>query len=258
MPEHEARRISEISYPILASRNPVISLENINLHKDGRQVILETGGVPIFDKNGNFSGYRGIDRDITERKKTEEILRQKERELEIKTTNLETEIAERRRAEKSLREINETLEQRVAVRTKNLEEINTALNVLLKKRADDKTKLEEKVLLNIRRVVEPYLEKLRLSGLDKRQKALADILESNLKEIISSFAYNLSSMHLNMTPKELKIANLIRQGRTSKEICEILGSSEKVVAFHRQNIRRKLGLLNKKVNLTSYLRQKFQ
>ena len=60
-------------------------------------------------------------------------------------------------------------------------------------------------------------------------------------------------MHLNMTPKELKIANLIRQGRTSKEICEILGSSEKVIAFHRQNIRKKLGLLNKKVNLKSYL-----
>jgi len=72
----------------------------------------------------------------------------------------------------------------------------------------------------------------------------------------SSFAYSLSSKHLNLTPKEIKVANLIKQGMTSKEICEILGSSEKVVAFHRQNIRRKLGLLNKKVNLKSYLAAK--
>ena len=74
MPEDEARRTSEISHSILASRKPFTSLENTNLHKDGRRVMLETSGVPIFDKNGNFSGYRGIDRDITERKRAEEAL----------------------------------------------------------------------------------------------------------------------------------------------------------------------------------------
>ncbi|MBW8016656.1 MAG: PAS domain S-box protein [Planctomycetes bacterium] len=51
---------------------PFDSLENINLHKDGRQVILETSAVPIFDENGEFCGFRGIDRDITERKRVEE------------------------------------------------------------------------------------------------------------------------------------------------------------------------------------------
>jgi DNA-binding CsgD family transcriptional regulator len=59
-----------------------------------------------------------------------------------------------------------------------------------------------------------------------------------------------------MTPKEIEVANLIKQGKASKEICEILGSSEEVIAFHRQNIRNKLGLLNKKVSLKSYLMSK--
>jgi PAS domain S-box-containing protein len=72
MPIDELQRISEIAHSIIESRMPFAALENTNLHKDGRRVILETSGVPIFDKDGNFSGYRGIDRDITERKKAEE------------------------------------------------------------------------------------------------------------------------------------------------------------------------------------------
>jgi PAS domain S-box-containing protein len=79
MPEHEARRTSEIAHSIMASCKPFTSVENINLHKDGRQVIIETSGIPIFDKKGNFSGYRGIDRDITERKLLEEGIRESDR-----------------------------------------------------------------------------------------------------------------------------------------------------------------------------------
>ena len=52
------------------------------------------------------------------------------------------------------------------------------------------------------------------------------------------------------------VALAMRKPMTSKEICEILGSSEKVIAFHRQNIRKKLGLRNKKINLKSYLAAK--
>jgi PAS domain S-box-containing protein len=72
MPIDELQRISEIAHSIIESRMPFAALENTNLHKDGRRVILETSGVPIFDKDRNFLGYRGIDRDITDRKKAEE------------------------------------------------------------------------------------------------------------------------------------------------------------------------------------------
>jgi PAS domain S-box-containing protein len=53
-------------------RKPFRMLENANLHKDGRVVFLETNGTPIVDGHGVFRGYRGIDRDITERKRAEE------------------------------------------------------------------------------------------------------------------------------------------------------------------------------------------
>ena len=70
----EAEQISTIFKAITKARDPIERLENVNLHKDGQQVVLETSGVPIVDADGNYLGYRGIDRDITERKRIEEAL----------------------------------------------------------------------------------------------------------------------------------------------------------------------------------------
>jgi len=139
------------------------------------------------------------------------------------------------------------------IKTTTLEETNTALKVLLKRRDEDKTEYEEKVLLNVKELVVPYLEKLNKSGLDETQKAYAGILESNLNDIISPFSQRLSSKFLNFTPTEIQVANLLKQGKTNKEIGEVLNSSPRTVAFHRENIRKKLGLKNKKTNLKSYL-----
>jgi len=189
--------------------------------KDGSLFDVQLSTNLVRDEKGTPICLLGSFINITKRKLAEQALKTKDIDLEIKT--------------------------------KNLEEINTALNVLLKKREEDKTELEEKVLSNIKQLVEPYISKLKQSGLNEMQKALIAILESNLKDVTSSFAYSLSSRHLNLTPSEVKIANLITQDKTSKEICDILGSSQKMVAFHRQNIRRKLDLQNKKVNLKSYL-----
>jgi PAS domain S-box-containing protein len=81
MPPKEAERIGAIFWEIAATRKPFSYLENISLHKDGTMVALESSGVPFFDTSGAFSGYRGIDRDITERKRAEEEL-QKAQKLE--------------------------------------------------------------------------------------------------------------------------------------------------------------------------------
>ena len=67
------------------------------------------------------------------------------------------------------------------IKTKNLEEVNTALKVLLEKRDEDKINIEEKVLANVKQLVVPYLEKLKTSGLNERQMAYAGVLESNLR-----------------------------------------------------------------------------
>lgn len=75
MPPEEAQRVADIFKDIAVSRKPFSLLENINLDKAGSRVVLETSGVPVFDDGGNFRGFRGIDRDITERKRAEEIIK---------------------------------------------------------------------------------------------------------------------------------------------------------------------------------------
>jgi len=76
MPSEEAKRVAELFAPISGAREPFALLDNVNLHKDGHSVILETSATPILDSRGMFRGYRGIDRDITERKRAEEALRE--------------------------------------------------------------------------------------------------------------------------------------------------------------------------------------
>jgi DNA-binding CsgD family transcriptional regulator/PAS domain-containing protein len=134
-----------------------------------------------------------------------------------------------------------------------LEETNTALEVLLKKRANDKTEIEEKILHNIKELVAPYLSKLKKSGLSARQDLFAGVLESNLDEIASSFSYKLSSRYFKLTPLEIQVANFVRQGKATKEIAELLNLSIKTIESHRKNIRKKLNLTNTKINLRTYL-----
>lgn len=78
MPFDEAKRVAKITVKYFEEAKPFVRFENLNLHKDGRVLVLETNGVPIVDKNGCLTGYRGIDRDITERKRVEESLRESE------------------------------------------------------------------------------------------------------------------------------------------------------------------------------------
>jgi DNA-binding CsgD family transcriptional regulator len=97
------------------------------------------------------------------------------------------------------------------------------------------------------------VEKLKATTLDEKQKTFLEILEANLTDIISPFLKKLSSQYLNLTPTEIQVANLIREGKATKEIAEILNISERAIEFHRNNIRDKLGLKKSKTNLRSYL-----
>jgi two-component system, cell cycle sensor histidine kinase and response regulator CckA len=78
MPKDEAERVAALFKEIAESRQPFSGLRNLNLHKDGREVMLETNGVPIVDARGNFLGYRGFDRDITDQKQADNELRKSE------------------------------------------------------------------------------------------------------------------------------------------------------------------------------------
>jgi PAS domain S-box-containing protein len=158
-------------------------------------------------------------------------------------------IAETMQAEKTVKERGEEL----VIKARNLEEVNTALRVLLQKREEDKTKIEENVLSNIKELVEPYLDKLKKSDLDVLQMGHLSVLESNLNDVISPFSSRLSSKFLNLSPSEIRIANLVKQGKNTKEIAELMSLSSTTVATHRRNIRKKLGISDKKANLRTHL-----
>ena len=135
----------------------------------------------------------------------------------------------------------------------NLAEANTALRVLLKKSDENKSELEGKILSNMKELVEPYLTRLKGSRLNKQQLAYVAVFESNLQDIISPFSQNLSSKFQRLTPSEIQIANLIKNGRTTKDIAGLMNIGDRTVEFHRDNIRKKMGIKGKRVNLRSYL-----
>jgi len=88
MPEQEAARVAKVFGPIAAAHQPFRGLENTNVTKSGQRIILETNGTPVFDHQGNFAGYRGMDRDVTERKRAEIALRESEAKYRTLADNL--------------------------------------------------------------------------------------------------------------------------------------------------------------------------
>jgi len=225
----------------------------------GKTLAVEVNTKPIY-KAGVVVGLQGVSRNITKRKKVEEALvrakdkleqRVKERTAKLVKSNelLAKGIQERKNAERELRK----REKELKIKTESLEETNTALRVLLKKRDEDRTELEEKVLSNVKELVLPYLVKLKRTELNQRQKTFASILESNIDDIISPFLRRMSSRYIGLTPAQIQVATLVRQGKRTKAIAELLGLSPKTIEDHRKNLRKKLGLRNKKANLRTHL-----
>ena len=234
--------------------------EIIAIRKDGKHIALQITASMVKDDDGKPICLMCSFVDITDRKITEQKLqraygnleqRVEERTEELVKANirLKKEIEERMQAEQNLLK----KEEELSLQSLYLEEANTALKVLLKRVKQDKNELEEEVLSNIKVLALPYLEKIKLGNLDDNQEAYVEILESNLNDIISPFMKKLSSQYINLTPTEIQVANMIREGKSTKEIAELLIISERAIEFHRNNIRDKLGLKKSKTNLRSYL-----
>ena len=99
----------------------------------------------------------------------------------------------------------------------------------------------------------PLLEKLR-SSRRPEENVYIDMLERSLENLTSAFGHKITSRNLKLTPKEINICNLIKHDLPSKEIARLLGISLFTVERHRNNIRAKLGITNKHVNLGTYLK----
>jgi DNA-binding CsgD family transcriptional regulator len=184
-------------------------------------LVLDVHKAPFLDENREIIGTVGCGRDVTNEKVVEKAL--KEREIELKRKNL------------------------------RLEELNSALKILLEKRDEDKKVLEEKVLMNIKNLIIPYIVKLKKTPLNDRQDVFVEIIQSNIDDILSPFAHKLSYKYLNFTPTELQVADLVKQGLRTKEIADLLNSSPETVSGHRKSMRKKLNLKDKKSNLRTHL-----
>ncbi len=134
-----------------------------------------------------------------------------------------------------------------------LQESNTALKVLLQQRENDQKEMEARTLDNLRQMVFPILEQLEHLSLPEKALLLLSSLRSRLTELSGHFLKRLRSVEMVLTPQEIQIAALIREGKRSKEIAEILHLSITTVNFHRRNLRKKLGLNKTSTNLQTYL-----
>jgi len=199
--------------------------------KDGRKIQTNISPAPLYNKNGNLRGSFAVITDISERYRLEAELRKAQNELE-----------------KRVRERTVELE----AKARDLEEVNIALKVLLKRREEDKIEFKENIQFNMRQLLAPYIEKLKNSSLNRRQKTFLEIVESTINDIISPLIRDLSGIY-NLTPTEIHITNFIKNGKITKEIAGLLNLSPYTIESHRKNIRKKIGIQNKSVNLRTYL-----
>ncbi len=191
--------------------------------------------------------------EVAERRQAQQMLQQARDELESRVRertralgalneDLSNEVEMRRRTEVSLRK-----------REKELEEANAALRVLLRRIEGARTDLEERMLANMNQLIFPYLNRLKRRVTDDKGRAYIDILETNINELTSPLGSRLSAKFSRLTPTELEIAKLVMQGKTTKMIAEILNTATSTVDFHRNNIRKKVGISSARVNLRAYL-----
>ena len=182
---------------------------------------FHTVKFPLHDASGNIVNIGTISIDLTARKNAEQKLAKHEAELRIKSLQLE--------------------------------ETNTALRVLLKQREADQRELEEKIVTNVKQLVLPYVHKLQSMHLNNNQKSCLEMVETHLNDIVAPFLRHVVSEYPHMTATEIQVATLVREGKTNKDISNLMNISVNTVQIHRHNVRKKLGLKNKKINLHSYL-----
>lgn len=164
-----------------------------------------------------------------------------------------TDITKNKENELELQGIKDTLVDKVAERTNEIDDVNVTLKVLLKKMETDKDNFERKIADKIEKLIDPYLEKLHQSDLNLQQQIVLDMLAANLKDLTATVTPAVANVMNKLTPTEFQVANLVRHGKVTKEIAEVMQVSPGTISIHRKNIRKKLNISNKRVNLQAFL-----
>lgn len=202
------------------SNNGLFHGKAVNYRKDGSSFINEWHVEPVVMEDSHTSYFLAIQHDVTERERMYQALAESEQALNRKNSELEAK--------------------------------NIALSELLQQMEREKQKVKDDVAANIEEVLLPSIHQLKRQGSQIDNQQLT-ILENNLRGLNSGYGRNLIEKGFNLSPRELEIANLIRQGIKTKQIALTLNISIETVESHRKNIRKKVGIANADDNLTNYL-----
>ena len=149
------------------------------------------------------------------------------------------------------------VQEKLSIQTRHVEDVNTALRVLLGERERDKKNIKDNIIFNVNEHILPYISKLEKTELTARQKLLISTMQTNLNDITSSFSPKMAAKRLNFTPSELQVAKLIKHGSSNKDIADMLNLSVLTIESCRKKIRQKMGLTNTKENLRTHLLEYF-
>jgi len=197
----------------------------------GRRGWVEEQTRPVHGADGSVMGYVGTVAEITGRKTEQQLLARHSEELEARVRERTAELM---------------------AQAGRLAEMNAALKVLLRQREEDREALEQAVHSNVLRRILPVLERLEATCLDAEARGMLAELRHGLGEVTSAFRHRLSTVCQALTPAEIQVAELIREGLSTKEIASRLAVGTATIDSHRHHIRRKLGLGNRQANLRAY------
>lgn len=253
LPEDVARYRQDLFQEAILTGKPV------RVENDRRgPYVFETNIVPIYDEQESELLYFAIfASDITSKHKAEqELTRQKvllektvkERTFALAQVNLDLQ-KEAAKREKAYHELDE--------QKSSLEEANTALKVLLAQTDSFKKEFQEQILTSISELITPSLLDLEANVADTPAESIVKTIQFHLDNLNSSFSATLSSKQFGLSSREIQIASLIKDERSTKEIAQLLHITPGTVSSYRDNIRKKLHIKNEKINLKTYLQNKF-
>ena len=207
-------------------------------------------------ENGRVTGATVVAHIITEYRREQAELSEYRRKLETLVAERTRELSDANRELRKEVDRHTNTARELRLNSERLREMNTTMRVLLDKRKEERERAEENIRINLKELIEPYLNRVEISGLNKSQQQMIDLIRLNLDEVFGTSVPEFSANFLFFTPNELQVVNLIRKGKTTKEIAHLLNISPRTVEAYRNSIRKKLGLKNKKVNLRTYLSSK--
>jgi PAS domain S-box-containing protein len=216
-PKDHKRAIRNLT--ICIEKGSIYNIEYEIVRKDGKTFPANLSASVIRDASGKITGFVSIAQNITDRKQAEQALKESEAKLR---------------------------EQKLALEQKNI-----ALREIIAQIEIEKRKLKEDIAVNASTILSPLLENLKK---DRSTEKYIDLLRHHIDDLTSSLSGKFVDIGAKLTAREVEICNMIKGGLSNNDISQLLGISVQTVEGHRKNIRKKLGLIRRGVNLTAYLR----